>query len=276
MLTRRSSLGLAAGLAASPAFAAAPKLDLTEPRAYYTAYARMRGLTPTKLGMWWYAGTIFGERKDEVQIPILRIEGFSFNRIGVLPDGSLSQVLAEAGYFCDLATGQPLEKWVNPLNKQTCEIHHYKLVQKINATPTGITLQDTNMQPVATEGRIGPATISGDDVWISENFSNKYAIPHKPEMDPAMYPGPVIVGTSLATFSAKLSDLADPTREFVPSLLAYQSMSGFLPFMRMGREPGLVNWQLMGRKVKSVAEMPATLRARFDKDYPGWVTNPGI
>jgi hypothetical protein len=279
MVTRRASLGLAAGLMAGPALGKSPDAGaeaLKDTRAMFGAYARMRGVSPQSLGMWWYAGTVFAERAGEVQEPILGVEGFSFNRIAVLPDGRLSQVLAEAGYFKDLVTGAIAMEWINPLNRQACKPQHYRLVQRIVASADSIALTDTNMQPVDTRGRIGPALISGDQVWIAENFSNKYAIPRRDGADPATYPGPTLVATSLATFSARLSDVRDPKLAFVPTLLAYQSTSGFMPWMRMGREPGLINWQLMGRKLRSAAEMPAALRARFDQDHPGWVDNPGI
>ncbi len=252
------------------------KLDFSKNVDVFKAYARMRGLTPKKLALWWYAGTIYVQRDGEVLLPFLNIEGFSFSRIQVTPEGKLDQVLAEAGYYKDVTTGEVIGEWTNPLNNQKVKPRHYSLVQHIIADETSITMTDTNLQPIATHGRIGPAMVSGDTVWIGENFSNKYEIPKREGRDPLEYPGQFIVSSSLATFESKISDLNDANKEFVPSSLSYQSISGYMPWMRMGRERGTVNWQLSGRKLRSLDELPVDLRKRLEADHPGWLANPKI
>ncbi len=277
---RRTLLSAGAGLATlatvGTAHAAKAAYDFDKTPDMLAAYARIRGLTPTKLAMWWYAGTIYGQRENEVQEPLVRMEGFSFNRVEVTPDGKLKQVISEAGYYRDLVTNEILSEWTNPLNAQKCKPRHYTLVQNILADETSFKLTDSNMQPVDTRGRTGPAQVMGDTVWIGETFSNKYEVPKRPGSDPMMYPGQFIVRSSLSQFSAKVSDLADRSREYVPAQLSYQSYGGFVPWMRMGREPGVMNTQLSGRKIKSLDELPKSLRDRFEADHAGWLANPKI
>ena len=48
--------------------------------------------------------------------------------------------------------------------------------------------------------------------------------------------------------------------------------------MEVADRPGhLACSQLMGRKVRhGIADCPPTLRARIDKDYAGWLADPGV
>jgi hypothetical protein len=278
-MDRRAALTATAGLAFAAAVTPAqakPALDVSTTLGAFQAYARMRGVTPQKLGLWWYAGLIHVQREGEVLVPFLKVEGFSFNRIQVTPDGKLDQVLAEAGYFKDVETEEILSDWTNPLTGLKVKPKHYKLVQHILADEISIAIKDTNMQPMSTHGRIGPAMVSGDIVWVGENFSNKYEVPQREGRDPMEYAGQFIVGSSLATFESKLSDLADAKKEFVPATLSYQSLSGYMSWLRMGREKGLINWQLFGRKLRTMDEAPKSLLARLDADYPGWLADPKI
>jgi hypothetical protein len=279
MMQRRSILGAGASLLAAglvtPVAAVTSKIDFTDTLTMKRAYARMRGLAPDKVAMWWYSGTIYGQRHFEVQEPLIRMEGFSFNKVKVTEDGKLQQTISEAGYYSDLKTGEILTDWVNPLNGQKCKPRHYTLVQNILSDETSFKLTDSNLQPLDTRGKVGPANIIGDTVWIAEVFSNKYVVPKREGRDAMEDPGPFLVRSSLSTFSAKIPDL-EGNEEFVPAQLAYQSYGGFVPWMRMGREVATMNTVLMGKKVKSPNEMPKSLRERYEADHPGWLADPKI
>jgi hypothetical protein len=90
--------------------------------------------------------------------------------------------------------------------------------------------------------------------------------------DPLQYFGPVLTASSLATWSAPLTELADPKADFVQSMLSYQTLGSWRPFMRMGSTPGLISWRMFGAKAATVDAVPAALRARVLADYPDFLT----
>lgn len=281
ILTRRNAMVLATGLASSgiPAGRAASfGFDVSKPVDCHRAYARMRGGGDGRLGLWWYVGNVWLQTPDKLAKAVLRIEGFGFQRLTLRPDGGLVQRMSEAGYFKDPATGAIAETWTNPLNGESCRPRHYKSMQQIVAGPDGTLKgqEEGRMSEREFEGTIGPAAVNGDGIWITENFATKFAVPRRPDMDPREDVGDSLNAASLATFAARLSDVQDRERDFVPCTLAFQTMNGWLPWMRMGRIPGTQSWQLHGHKVASLDAIPAPLRARFEKDYPGWLQSPGI
>jgi hypothetical protein len=276
--SRRTVVTGAIALTAAPGLAQAatkPWLDLARTPDLFRAYARMRG-RDTAPGLWWYEGTAFGQREGEPQQALLGIEGFSFNRLTVNADGTLSQHMSETGYFKDLVTGAIVDSWVNPMNGQMVTPRHFHSRQQVTATIDSLKTEEGNRPPAETRGRIGPAVVGADTTWITENFSSRVSVPQREGQDPATYPGPVMVLTSMAVFAALTKDVQNKALDFVPATLTFQSISGFLPWMRMGREPGLSVWQLMGRKVRSIDDCPPALRTRIAKDHPGWLENPQV
>jgi hypothetical protein len=88
--------------------------------------------------------------------------------------------------------------------------------------------------------------------------------------------GDTLANASLAVFSAKVSDVQNADIDSAPSTMHFQNLGGQRPWMRFGKARVSQTWQLFGHKVASLDAIPAALRARFEKDYPGWLEKPGI
>jgi hypothetical protein len=73
-----------------------------------------------------------------------------------------------------------------------------------------------------------------------------------------------------------LADLNNPDLDSMPATLHFQNLAPWMPWMKMGQEPGLATWQLLGTKVESTDDMPDRLRRRLESDYPGWLNEPGV
>lgn len=281
MPTRRDALlgvgvaGLSGAMMRAPAFAAGGAYDLDDPKDVVTAYARMRGNLDGIPGMWWYRGNMFAKRTDDVAERILKIEGFSFNRLARRDDGQFDQVMAEAGFFIDPETDEIADEWVNPLNGLTCQPGHYKSNQTIVVGPEGVSGSEAAAVPVQFTGTV-EAQSHGGRVWTTENMVTKLPNPRSEAADPLGYSGPVITLTSLASFTGQLADLNNQDLDFMPATLHFQNISPWMPWMKMGQEPGLTTWQLLGTKVQSPDDMPDRLRRRLDGDYPGWLDDPGV
>lgn len=281
MPTRRDTVlglglaGITSAIAQTPARAAGHTYDLSDPNDAVTAYARMRGHLDGTPGMWWYRGNMFAKRDNEVAERVLKIEGFSFNRLVRRDDNRFDQVMAEAGYFIDPDTDEIQDTWVNPLNGRTCEPQHYKSNQTILVGPDGVGGSEEAAVPVQFTGTV-EAQAHGGRVWTTENMVTKLPNPRSEAEDPLAYSGPIITITSLASFTGQLSDLRDESLAFMPATLHFQNLAPWMPWMKMGQDPGVTTWQLLGTKVRSPDDMPARLRARLNADYPGWIDNPGV
>jgi len=282
MTTRRQTLAAAAGLALVAGrhaqAATSLKLDLNKTVDAYRAYTKMRGAGEGKLAMWWYTGTVWFKVEDQLPQQVMTIDGFSFQRLSMKPDGTLVQLMAEAGYFKDAEGKAIADTWVNPFNNETCKPRHYKSKQTIIARPdTSLTGEEGGrMDGNNMKGRIGPASVNGGQVWIPENFGARFVLPARENVDPKEDVGTVLANASLAVFTSKVSDVQNAELESAPGTMQFQRLGGFLPWMRLGKTPGAMNWQLFGHKVASSDAIQPALRARLDKDYPGWLKDPGI
>lgn len=272
------SAAMALPLAMPARAAASLDLDLAKTADVYRAYVKMRGAGEGRLALWWYTGTVWLKVDDQLPQQVLTIDGFSFQRLSLKPDGTLVQLMAEAGYFKDADGREILDTWVNPMNGETCKVRHYKSNQTILARPDTTLSGDEGgrLDGRTMKGRIGPASVNGDQVWIPENFGARFAVPQRENLDPKEDIGATIATASLAVFTAKLSDVQNPDLDSVPSTLHFQNLGPPRPWMRFGRANVAQTWQLFGHKVAGLDAVPAPLRARLDRDYPGWLASPGI
>ena len=68
----------------------------------------------------WYRGRVMGVAPGAAARDLLGIMGMSSQRALPLPDRPGWMLLQrEVGFFFDLATGQVVDRWVNPLNEET-------------------------------------------------------------------------------------------------------------------------------------------------------------
>ncbi|MDX2223828.1 MAG: DUF1838 family protein [Rhodospirillaceae bacterium] len=278
-LTRRATL---AGAAVAPVLgtAAAATADLPDK---VRLYARARGAPLDRqgrgaMGMTWYSGRYWGKRAYQAAKLFFRVDGFSFNKMVMNPDGSCQQDMVEVGFWLDPATGAPLDDWINPFNGLPCKPQHYKSSQSLrfgadgNVVPAGEAVPGRKFAGYITE-----PVMNGDSVWIGEDLIVE-AIRPAPAADADLSTvlPPIQTATSLVTYTMRLQDIKKPEREFLPATMNYQTMGNWYPWMRMGYETGQCMFQLQGKKLRSLDEVPASLRALIDARRPGFLENPGI
>jgi hypothetical protein len=270
-LTRRAALtGLAAAALARPGTAATLKpADLVDPQARLDAFVRMRCRPNGQKGFMWYQGTFFGKPHGEAAVPLMGVVGFSWNTAVRQADGSYLYELQEAGYHTDLATGDRLDRFFNPLNKLTVEPRHYRSGQRTRFTTAGQVLPLANLPDgVQYDGSISPARVLGDQVFMTEDLLVRMPNPKARYEDPREYCGPFRTATSLATFAASLGDVLDTAQSFTPCTLSYTTVNSWRPWMLMGETPGTITWRLMGRKLRSPTEVGEPLLGWLEQDHP--------
>ena len=222
-----------------------------------------------------YYATIFGKPEGQAAVPLFDVEGFSWGKATRLAEGKYRLDGVEAGYFIDPQTRQPLDTWTNPLNGLQTKVKHYRSFAHQIVGPEG--LSNPERQPLPPGAKftqtMGGPTVFAGKVWMHEDLYGTF--PNKPKesyADPLEYVGPMLTASSLATWSADLADVSDPKRAFVPTMLSYQTLGSWRPFMRMGDAPGIISWRMFGTKQPTVEGVPKQVHDRVLADYPDFLT----
>ena len=245
-------------------------------------YARARSAPAGQLGMTWYSGRYWGKRALQAAQMFFRVDGFSFGRMTFADDGTLTQDMVEVGFWLDPETGAPADKWTNPYNGLACEPQHYKSSQSIKFDRDGNVVREDLPPGMKYIGRITDPIVNGDHAWIGEDLIVE-AIRPRPQVnadgtpiDPSMILPPIMTATSLVTYTMRVVDLATPDSEWLPTTMNYQTMGNWYPWMRMGYETGQCMFQLQGKKLRSLDEIPPSLRKLIDERRPGFLENPEV
>ena len=244
------------------AFAARSPAAIDAPSGIDTllTHVRMRAHPDGRAVYWWYSGTFYGQITGQRTLPLLGIEGLSINRCTPAGDRVFAYSLREAGWFKDLATGQVLDEWSNPLTGRIVTPKHYY-------SPQQTRFVGSTVEPVLTApmpgleyvGYLGRPEVFAGSLWSSEELFVRTT-------DPSTGAGRV--QTSLLTLQAAAQDLGRSATRFVPATMAYQTLASWRPWMEMGDVPGVISWRLYGRKVASVAELPPAIVARTRTLHP--------
>lgn len=256
---------LGAALLAAPvsqaagADAAAGAANPADPDTLET-HVRMRAHPDGRPLYWAYAGTFYGQISGQRTVPLLAIEGISINRCEPAGAGVYAYSLREAGWFKDLATGQVLDEWLNPLSGRVVKPKHYYSPQRqrFTAEKTEPVL-DRPFPGLEWTGYLGAPQRFAGSVWSSEELLVRTTNPDT---------GAARVQTSLLTLHATAADLARTPKRVVPTTMAYQTLASWVPWMDMRDIPGVISWRLFGKKVERVEDLPQHIVERTRKLHP--------
>jgi len=237
-------------------------------------YVALRGNINKSDGIWSYTGSYWGKPDKEIARELFHVDGLSFNSLKLLKDGTIVQKMVECGFWKKPEDGSIADTWTNPLNNLECIPQHFKSSQNITFSPNGRMKKPENLgnNYIHLEGQIREPIKKGSSIWSQERLIVKSIRPEpKENSDPLTYNGPIRTGTSLATYRANINDLS---KEFVPSTMHFQSISGWYPWMRMGQRSGVCSFELIGRKIKNISEISNSLKKFLENRRPGFIENP--
>lgn len=258
------ALGALLPSAASAQAAAAPAVDVASSAGQLDAFIRMRGSADGKdvFANWWV--TVFMVVPGERPRPILRLDGFNVGRFARAADGSAQLITREVAYYRDLATGEFLNEWTNPVTNEKVKVLHV----------TNDPVNSRYAAPVAgTPGRL-PFMLNGPDVFLRLDIPLAYPNPLQPAEFPAESSGPTYLASEHFIFFSKTADLANRNLASVPLTYAWTRTGPWLPWMRMGQRPGYLIYSGHGRKFASFDELPADIRDFTKANYPAYMTSP--
>jgi hypothetical protein len=275
--------GLTVAAAAWPAAAPAgarPRLDLDleRPEDNLTAWMKIRGSAETQDVYLWFTGTLDIAIPGQPIRPIVAVDTILLRRIERLGDHRYHATDWEASVYRDPASGEVVDELTNPATGERVKPLHYRegpvtFEYAAAHQPRLVGLPTPFEQK--PEPFHQPYRIVGDDIWMTkatyiwgrEQWLDKNAFPAETPTTPLNV-------ASKATMKARLSDVLDPAQPAVPTEYFYQATSDFLPWMKLGRQPGFLIWSEAGRKYLSLDEAPATTRAAVAKVHPVWLDRP--
>jgi hypothetical protein len=269
MISRRS-FGRTAALSAAalPAMAsAAPALDLSTPRANLHAYMKLHtSLSKTRI-WYWYTGIFEAALAEGPVTPVVAIDTLIRRDVTPRADGSFAVEMFEANYFHAVGESTPLLKMHNPLNNREVTPFHYREGPH-NAIYSERGIYGAGMTPAPATQKFAPIWHrAGDQIWTTNTFYINAPYPLPLAKWPLEGNTRERVG-SFANLFGSVLELADPGITTAKCTFTYEAFMEWWPWMEMGATPGQMLWHAGGRKLNSLADIPAPSRAGFEAIHP--------
>lgn len=260
--SRRSFLLGAAGAAmlaqARLAAAGVARPDLSDPAQSLTAMLRMQGRLDGRDSPWWYFGKIYGVVGEGAPRLLYRFEGLEIMRLTPVGPAEYAATGATTSFFQDPRTKEVLQTFANPYTGKANTVTPNLIGGTANAvafySARGVRPARVPADQWRYDGLHLTWDFHGDTVWMS----------HDRTYPPGM---PQPMGES-SVARARVADLFDAGRAFVPAGFSSTYFAPFPKWMEMAGQPGHVIWHADGVKLDSVEELPAEFLERMRRLYP--------
>jgi hypothetical protein len=253
-------LGTLGALALGPTAvrAAGAGFDVADPAQALAAMLRIQGRLDGRDAPWWYFGRIYGMVGESAPRLLVRFEGLEIMRLTPAAPGEYAATGVTTSFFQDPATKEVLETFANPWTGRTNTV----TPNLIGGTANPITFYSASgVRPA----RVAPADWKPDGLHLTWDFHGEHAWLAHDRVYPPGIPQPM--GES-SVARARLADLGDAARAFVPASFSSTYFAPWPKWMEMAGQPGHVIWHADGVKLDSVAELPPAFRARVEKLFP--------
>ena len=236
---------------------------LDSPRDELHAFMKLKGSIHDEAWPLRYFGVIHAQSPDGSTRPLMGFEGLEHARFVPKEDGSFDMMESMVTYFTDLATGDYLSTFANPLTG------HVNEVQSNYAAGTSYNFSPTAMTPLFGTGYTAPATglglrwfRSADRVWVQydRTYPDQWWTP----------------SSELITFDARASDLMQADAAGVEAAFSSTTILPWFRWMDMGETPGWTLWHANGHKVRSLDDLPRRLLDRLARHHPRALLTPGV
>lgn len=208
--------------------------------------------------IWWIRGNKYGSINGEIT-PLWTLNVVLFKGVKQNEDGTMDVRSMEIVYKTDVETDEELTSWRNPYNGEVYE--------EVPLIMGPLTRRFDNSGPVSQSelpgaeirrsGRLGPAEIAGDDVWL---LSDAHVLVDR-EGDPTFR------AHDLSTYHGKVSDVLNPDLTSAPATMAVHIIQSWHPWMHMGDQEGTLVTRISGAKCFEIDEMHPRIRDMVRKHH---------
>jgi len=295
-VSRRNALGAGLGLVAGLSGAAGglglgvsraraaenqsrPGFPWTDPGENLKILSRMWGTVEEgKEACLYVFGPMFGMPDINTFRPLFRMESLAFVRTYPAGPGAYRYLACQFIMFTDFATGEPLEKWTNPLTGETCEVFHYRdgpLDYVLDANKMAERYEMHKEADDLKRRLVLDWFFRGDmaygDAIVKTRLKNR--------LDPKEWPRES-VGEYWETvedyrWQAKIAEVENPNLPSIPSFTGdFQTFKPWEPFMLMDGAPGKIFSQRTAFKISNFDAVPRKVMAYAEKHLPDFLAAP--
>lgn len=255
LLANASTLVLGAAVLASPARSSADAttgrdLNLDDPANNLETYIKLRGDLSGEPVYDLARGYVFALRPGQAAQPLFTLMGAQrsvYERVSALEYHAQTRYV---GVLRDLQTEEPLQKWLNPLNKKHCD------VPVTRYGPANTRFLTDRMVPVGAGPAVPP---QGTRPWFVidgvVHLLDQIVSPVSPQLQP---------DADSIIFSADAAQLADSRTSRSPSQLGFSAVEAWRDWMQMD-EPGSLWWHVAGVKLSGPDEYPNDFRGELER-----------
>ena len=129
---------------------------------------------------------------------------------------------------------------------------------------------------VLRDMRVRAPVVSGDTVWFKDDILFFKPAGLDREGLPDFLPDGEMTQTELVTYRAALGDVQNPELVTAPSTFSISALTPWSRWLEMGDRPGGILSRYVGRKLSSLDEVPPRLAAWIERDFPTYLSAPGI
>lgn len=277
--------GALAGCAQTPhatANAGAPRrpLAFNDPVWNRETTARMEGnLDPAKFIHGSGSGVICAVREGQRVQPLMRYEIFSAWRVVRQPDNSYQRLCRELVFYRNLATGQLMDEWDNPLTGERVRVvdiandpFNYVISEWYPDPPSygGLNTQRPPRRPYIRNWSL----LDEHTAVVEADIHLLYPSAMRPEQWPRESPGPMTRVSEMFRWFVRREDLENPDLNHIPTHGTWSRVTPWLPWMLMDQAPGHIMYMGQAQLTATMATIKADVVERVRQRYPKYLTAP--
>ena len=247
--------------------------DLSDPSDNVEAALRLMSDIAGHQSYFFSSGRLFGQLAGEKAVPLFRIDGLDISRLERLARDVYRRHYLNAVLIRDLYTNEVAEgQWRNPFTGEHVRPKHMFVGPGTTIlSPRGYVseeIYDAGIDAQTGEPFIWDWRESGDTIWSTRDVLTKTPVQNPPSGRKHN------ITTEFQTYRAKLSEFRDPNLTSVPCTMTMTARFNWFPWMEMGDREGSIIWHSVGRKFKSVSDLPASFVAELETRWPNVIQKP--
>lgn len=200
----------------------------------------------------YWAGSIYSFVPGEKRKLLFKIIGMSVSRCIPNPEEGWDFTSRELTYYLDANTGEIIHRWENPWNGENVPVVHVA------------------NSPV--QGRFKgsfPAEVDGENTTFVFDLFPTYPNPLAEEKFREYSPNSTYQAAELFKIIVPTEDLHNSELMSVSKLfVTWERIGPWLPWMKMGNQPGYLIYSATGKKVNSMDELPEWLQNEINTRLP--------
>jgi len=206
-----------------------------------------------------WGGKIYAFIPGEKRKLLFKMLGVSVSRCILHEEGSWDFTSRELTYYLDPETEEILHKWENPFTGETVTVMHVA----------------NNPVQGYFKGKF-PAQVEGDTTTFVFDIFPTYPNPLAGNAKFTEYsPQETYQAAELFKLSVPTADLLNPELASVTELkLSWDRIGQWVPWMKMGNNPGQLIYSAYGSKIKGLSELPKLLQDEINNRVPLYKNAP--